>query len=469
MNETSAGTKQQPPALRGVLAGLALSVLLPALGTSSANIALPSLAPAFGASFQQLQWVLLAYLLASTSLIVGAGRLGDLIGRRRLLLAGITLFSLASVLCGLAPTLGFLVAARALQGLGAAIMMVLAMALVGEALPKAHAGRAMGLLGSMSALGTALGPTLGGLLIAGLGWPAIFLVNLPLGLLALGLVQRYLPADHRKPSVGGPRFDLLGTLLLALTLAAYALAMTLGRGPFDPLNAALLAAAALGAGLFVRIEARAAAPLIRLAMLARDRALTRSLAMTALVSTVMMATLVVGPFYLAQPAFGMDAVRVGLLMSVGPVVAALAGLPAGRLTDRWGSACISRAGLAGMLLGCLALCLAPAGVAGFVIPIAGLTAGYALFQAANNTAVMADVAADQRGLVSGLLNLARNLGLITGASLMGAVFAVAAGGQGLGQAGTGMRLTFALAAGLLLLALLLALSAARAPASASAG
>ncbi len=170
--------------VRWALASLSLSMLLASLGTSIANVGLPTLAQAFDASFQQVQWIVLAYLLAITTLIVSVGRLGDLIGRRRLLLAGILLFTMASVLCGVAPTLGLLIAARAAQGLGAAIMMALAIALVGETVPKARLGSAMGLLGTMSAIGTALGPSLGGVLIAGLGWRAIFLVNVPLGLLS---------------------------------------------------------------------------------------------------------------------------------------------------------------------------------------------------------------------------------------------------------------------------------------------
>ena len=186
------------PSVRWALASLSLSMLLSSLGTSIANVGLPTLAQAFGASFQEVQWVVLAYLLAITTLIVSVGRLGDIIGRRRLLLAGIVLFTVASVLCGVAPTLWLLIAARAAQGLGAAIMMALTMAFVGETVPKARTGSAMGLLGTMSAIGTALGPSLGGVLIAGLGWRAIFLVNVPLGVLAFVLAYRHLPADRRE-------------------------------------------------------------------------------------------------------------------------------------------------------------------------------------------------------------------------------------------------------------------------------
>ncbi|RWN98295.1 MAG: MFS transporter, partial [Mesorhizobium sp.] len=118
------------------------------------------------------------------------------------------------------------------------------------------------LLGTMSAIGTALGPSLGGLLIAGAGWRAIFLVNVPLGLLAFCLAYRYLPVDRREPKTDRAGFDVVGTLLLALTLGAYALAMTIGRGSFGQLNLALFVAAVFAAGLFVLVEARVASPLI---------------------------------------------------------------------------------------------------------------------------------------------------------------------------------------------------------------
>jgi EmrB/QacA subfamily drug resistance transporter len=436
-------------------------MLLSSLGTSIANVGLPTLAQAFNASFQEVQWIVLAYLLAITTLIVSVGRLGDVTGRRRLLLAGIFLFTVASVLCGVAPTLGLLIAARAAQGLGAAIMMALTMAFVGETVPKAKTGSAMGLLGTMSAIGTALGPSLGGVLIAGLSWRAIFLVNVPLGLLALLLAHRYLPVDRQRPKTDRAGFDNVGTLLLALMLAAYALAMTIGRGSFGPLNMALLLAAIFGAGLFVLAEARAASPLIRLAMF-RDPILSASLAMSALVSTVMMATLVVGPFYLSR-ALGLDAVLVGLVLSVGPLVAALTGVPAGRIADRFGAQRMTIVGLIGIAAGSFILSMMPAtlGISGYIAPIVVITAGYALFQTANNTAVMTDIRPDQRGVISGLLNLSRNLGLITGASVMGAVFALASATTDVTMAppeaiAAGMRITFAVAAILIVVALAIA-------------
>jgi len=442
------------------LAALSLAMLLSSLGTSIANVGLPAMAEAFDASFQDVQWIVLAYLLAITTLIVSVGRLGDMIGRRRLLLGGIALFTIASVACGAAPSLSLLVAARALQGLGAAIMMALAMAFVGDTVAKAQTGRAMGLLGTMSAVGTALGPSLGGLLIAGLGWRAIFLVNVPLGLVALILAYRGLPADGRVTTMGRGGFDSVGTLLLALTLAAYALAMTIGRSSFGLLNIALLAATGLGVGFFLQAEAKVASPLIRLTMFHRP-GLSAGLAMSIVVSTVMMATLVVGPFYLSH-ALGLDAAPVGITMSVGPVVSALSGVLAGRIVDRLGTRLMVIVGLVAMLAGSVALATVPVtfGVAGYIAAIVVLTPGYQLFQAANNSGVMMVADAGERGVVSGMLNLSRNLGLITGASVMGAVFAFASSAADIATASPdavagGMHITFGVATVLLAAALVI--------------
>jgi MFS family permease len=460
-NETIAGAAEQPVSMPWALASLSLCTLLSALGTSIANVALPTLAEAFGASFQAVQWIVLAYLLAITTLVVSVGRLGDIVGRKRLLSAGILLFTAASVVCGAAPTLVTLIAARAVQGLGAAAMMALAIASVGETMPKARTGSAMGLIGTMSAIGTALGPSLGGLLLAGPGWRAIFLVNVPLGLLALVLAWRKLPGDRATSTADRSGFDIAGTLLLAVTLAAYALAMTVGRGSFGPLNLGLLLAAVVGAGLFVFAEGRAASPLVRLAML-RSPVLGAGLATSALVMTVMMATLVVGPFYLSL-ALGLDAAGVGAVMSTGPVISALSGIPAGRFVDHRGAPFAMIAGLCAMTAGSIALSVLPPtlGIAGYVAAIAVLTPGYQLFQAANNTAVMAGVRQDRRGVVAGMLNLSRNLGLVTGAAVMGAVFLLASGTADIATAhpdavAAGMQVTFAIAAVVTIVALAVA-------------
>jgi MFS family permease len=318
----------------------------------------------------------------------------------------------------------------------------------------------MGLLGTMSAVGTALGPSLGGLLISYFGWHAIFLVAVPFGIVAFGLVHHFLPADRKAASAG--RFDLVGAVLLAASLAAYALAMTAGGGRIGPLNATLVAAAIAGAILFVLRQGRTAFPLIRPAAFRRP-GFPASLAANVLVATVIMVTLVVGPFYLSRT-LGLGPAQVGFVLAVGPVTSVLTGILAGRLVDRFGAAPMVTAGLATMAAGAAGLPVLSAlfGLTGYIVAIVVLTPGYQLFQAANNAAVMTGIAAEERGVTSALLNLSRNLGLITGASLMGAIFATATGTRDLAGAepaavATGMEVTFAVAAALLVVALALSL------------
>lgn len=464
MNPALLAAAPLPPARSALLAlaGLALAVLLSTLNTSLVNVALPTLADVFHVSMPAVQWTVVAYVLAITTLIVSAGRLADLVGRKRLLLGGVALFTTAAVACGLAPNFGGLIAARFVQGFGAAVMMALSVALIGQLTGGATAGRAMGLLGSMSAVGTALGPALGGGLIAAFGWRALFFVNVPLGLVAFVLLARALPADEPAPVAKLRDFDAFGTLLLGAGLAAYALGVTRGPHGFSLFHVALLAFAVGALAWFVITQRNARSPLIRLELLTSS-VLRSSLAMTLLVATVMMTTLIVGPFYLSRALHVGPALN-GLALSLGPVAAALTAVPAGRLVDRIGSARATLLGLGATALGCAALVFLPRalGLAGYIVPVAVMTSGYSLFQTANNTAVMQLAAPDQRGVIAGLLNLARNLGLVTGASLLGAVFAFVA--DDLAHATpafvtSAMRATFAVATVFLLVALVLAFRA----------
>ncbi|WP_019565672.1 MULTISPECIES: MFS transporter [Agrobacterium] len=384
----------------GITVTLALAMLLASLGTSIANIALPALVDAFAAPFLQVQAVVVAYLAAMTVSVVIAGRLGDSRGLKPMLVVGLAVFAIASLLCAIAPNLSLLIGARALQGVGAAFLMTLAMALMRQTANEARVGRAMGLLGTVSALGTALGPSLGGLLIPVAGWRGIFWVQVPLAVLALVLAIRLLPAGPAK---------------------AKALSVTLWS--------------------------------------VMTRNLVTNLLVNIVVAAVMMTTLVVGPFYLVI-ALGLTATQVGFVMAVGPVISIFSGVPSGRMVDAWGSGRILAIGLALLAAGSFLLALLPnrIGVTGYVISIIVLTPGYQLFQAANNTAALAEVSKDRRGTVSGLISLSRNIGLIAGASAMGAVFAFGVGMEEFARAtasaiASGMRLTFLLAGGMMLVAI----------------
>jgi MFS family permease len=378
---------------------LALSMLLASLGTSIANIALPAMMDAFSVSFTEVQAVVVAYLSALTVTVTIAGRLGDRIGLKPALITGLGLFFVASLLCALAPTLWLLVAARVFQGVGAAFLMTLSMALMRQTTRQDELGRAMGLLGTVSAVGTALGPSLGGLITPMIGWPGIFWVQLPLAAIAIALAATTLPEQ-----------------------------------PVEPVKTHSKLLSVLNARLIP------------------------GLTINTLVAAVMMTTLVVGPFYLSL-GLGLTGEQAGFVMATGPVVAIVSGLPSGKLVDTLGSNRILSFGLIHLALGALALAFLPnvIGLAGYLLPIVVLTVGYQLFQSANNTAVLADVSPSHRGTVSGVLNLSRNLGLIMGASAMGLVFSIGAETADLGRAtpamiANGMRLTFTVAAGMITVA-----------------
>lgn len=394
------GLLKQRVEFSGVTGTLALSMLLASLGTSIANIALPTLAGAFSAPFANVQAVVVVYLAALTVTVVIAGRLGDRFGLKPMLLVGLGLFCIASLVCAIAPNLWWLIGARAVQGIGAAFLMTLSMALMRQSASQSQIGRAMGLLGTVSAIGTALGPSLGGLLIPVIGWRGIFWVQVPLAAIALVLAFAALPNDAVEKK-------------------------TRSAGIISVLN----------------------------------RALAPSLFINFLVAAVMMTTLVVGPFYLSL-GLGLQATQVGFVMAIGPAISILSGIPSGRLVDACGSARVLAIGLLLLAAGAFLLSFLPnmIGVVGYVLSIVLLTPGYQLFQAANNTAVLADVAIDQRGTVSGILTLSRNMGLIAGASVMGAVFAFGVGTGDIAHAAPsaierGMMLTFLLAGAMMIAAI----------------
>lgn len=445
------------------MGALGLSMLLASLNTSIANAVLPTLSKELGASFAQAQWIVVAYLLATTSTVVIAGRFGDVFGRKRVLSAGVLIFAVGSLLCGLAPGIFALIGARAVQGVGAAVMMSLSIALATEG----RAGSALGLLGTMSAAGTAFGPTLGGLLISASGWRAVFLLSVPLALLTYGLVNRGLAREPVESPSRVTAFDVKGAALLTLSLAFYALSMTVGRGRFGLETLAALVVSFVAFAAFVRVEASASQPLVPLAVVRVPR-LKVGLLSSTIVSAVMMSTLVVGPYYLSK-ALQLEPLYVGLALSLGPVVVALVAIPAGRLAERWDTSRMGQLGLGSMLLGAAMLTIVKPslGMVGYLVPVVALCAGYGVFQTANNIAIMTGATAEQRGVIGGILNLSRNVGLITGASvlaaLLGWVSGVARNPAASPDAVTaGMQTTF-FASALLVLVALIGLSRVRRP------
>jgi MFS family permease len=444
-----------------ILLALASATLTAALGVSIASVLLPTLSRSFGASVSQVQWVVLAYLMSMTVAIVSAGRLGDSYGHRRVLLGGLAVFVAGSAVCAAAPNLAWLVLGRAVQGLGSAILFALPMSIARNTVAPSRLGTSMGVIATMSAVGTALGPSVGGALLTWGDWRLAFYLLAGAGIATGVVAASSLRADGIRKRPGVREMDIPGTLLLMIAVGAYALAVS-GDAVSLPVGpAVLIPCTALAGVAFAMIETRAASPLVPMHLL-RNRKTGIGFATNLIVGTIMMSTLVVGPFYLTF-ALGLSDAMVGLVMATGPAIASVAGIPAGRLTDRLGASRVVRIGLAQIALGLLCLAFLPRhfGVAGYVVALFTLTPAFQLFLAANNTSVLFKAAPEQRGRLSGLLGLSRNLGLMTGASLMPAVFVAILGtgdaahapGDSIAHA---FSMTFTAAAGLALLALALA-------------
>ncbi|WP_377288423.1 MFS transporter [Rhizobium sp. SG2393] len=394
MKQTEELLTTTPPVRLSIALGSA--VLLGALGTSIANIALPAMTASFEAPLEAVKNVVVSYLAALTLMGLAAGRLGDRYGSKTVLVIGFAVFATGSLAALSAPGLGWLVAARFVQGAGAAVVMTLPMALIRETTPKDRMGRAMGLMGTLSALGTALGPVIGGALVPLGGWRAIFALLFALSLPGLLLVTR-LPKAQGGAS-GGP------TSLSAV----------------------------LSCGLVAK------------------------LIVNGLVAIVMMATLVVGPYAL-ESGLGLRLGIVGLVMAVGPILSMVSGIVSGRLVDRFGTRIVLLTGLVLLACGAALLAMLPIalGVSGYVLALVVLTPGYQMFLAANNTEALAARSSAESGTVAGLLSLSRNLGLMAGASLMATIFARASGAVDLHAAShlqvlEAMRTTFLIAAALAL-------------------
>jgi MFS family permease len=402
------------------LSGPGLSLILAALGTSTAAVTLPELSHDFRDSKLDATLVVSAYIFATTALIVPSGRAGDLFGKRSVLVVGLCLYILGATFALLASTLPLLIAGRFIQGSGAAAMMALPLALVRDYVPSGQIGRWMGMMGTMSAIGTASGPALAGAVVATFGWRAVYLVQIPLALAALITCLAYLEYTKRIDTCTS--IDLPGAGALAVFLAAVTLLVSDFANGFDT-TTALLVLAAVGAFVgFLLIESRTPHPIIPLELL-RSVHLRFSLAMNALVSLIMMGILVVGPFYLIK-GLNLTTAQMGLAMSVGPVASALSGIPAGHLTEKIGAA---RA----VCLGAFAIAVSTAAMAGFpylfgfwgfILAFVFLAPSYQMLLAALNTSVMANVSMQNRGVASGVLNLSRNFGFILGAGAMSAVF-----------------------------------------------
>jgi len=402
---------------------LSVGIVMTTIDSSIVNIALPEIGRSFQASLTAVQWVAVAYVVAVTAFLPTAGRLSDMGGRKRPYVTGFAVFTVASALCALAPSLAVLVCARILQAVGGALMFANDMAIIIAAFPPQERGRAMGLVGAVVSVGLTLGPTLGGMLVGWVGWHAIFTINLPIGVAGVFLALRVLKNDTLRDR--SQRFDLAGAALLLIALVSLTVGLNEGSywGWSSPATLALLGAALISGAAFWRVESCVSQPAVDLALL-HNRVFAFGNASLFLAFLATFTSVLLAPFFI-QDLLGLPPQYAGLLMTVVPLVQFVVSPIAGLLSDRLGARWLAAAGLALASVGFVLMSRlnATSSVPEIVWRTAIMGLGFGLFQAPNSAALLGAAPPHRLGIASGLLALMRNLGMSIGLATAGAVFA----------------------------------------------
>ena len=406
-----------------VMIAVGMGMFLGTIDGSIVNVALPTFVKDLQTNFNVVQWVILAYLLTIATLTVSVGRLADMIGKKPIYTTGFVIFTTGSVLCGLSPNIHFLIGARVVQALGAAMVFSLGIGIITESFPREERGKAIGISGTLISIGIIAGPTIGGMILSVATWHWIFFVNLPIGILGTFMALRNIP--DLKPA-GGQKFDLWGSVALGLSLFMLLIGMTWGqdRG-FDNLPIILLLSGfVVMFVVFVLVERHAEQPMVELEMF-KNPVFTKSL-LTGLLTFIAIAGLsLLLPFYL-ENVIGLTPFYMGLVMAVDPIIMGIAAPIAGWLSDKIGSAKITMAGLVVMLIAYLLLSRLDENSSIWVIvgSLLFIGLGMGTFQSPNNSTIMGCAASNRLGVVSSILALSRSLGQTLGASVLGSLWAI---------------------------------------------
>ena len=435
-----------------ILSTVSLGTFMATLDGSIVNVSLPSIRAAFGIDLAAVEWIVVAYLLVVGATLLPFGRLGEVLSFRTVYLAGFAVFTIASVLCGAAPTALALIIFRAVQGAGAAMIMAMGPAIVARTFPPGERGRALGINAISVSIGLTVGPALGGLLTELGSWRAIFLVNLPVGIFAIAWSARVLAAEDRR---GRPAFDIPGAAAAAGSLFAMLLALTEGEtwGWASPAIVGLLGVSiALGVA-FVAIERRSASPMLDLSLFG-IRAFSAGLASVICAYVGLITVTFLLPFLL-QGGDRFSPVEIGLLLTPIPLTTAFVAPFAGTLSDRIGSRLPASLGLALMAVGIASLTqLAPGfGVPDLVVRLVLVGVGQGLFTSPNSAAVLGAIPRARMGTASGTVAETRVVGQALGIAMSGAIVAIRAsahavtgGGGATGSLAQGLAIRDAFAA-----------------------
>ena len=418
---TSAGGQEQPNKWV-VFVILAVGIFMATLDSSIVNISLPTIARFFGVPLSgAVEWVIIAYLVVTAGVLLTVGRIADTIGRKPIWAAGLIIFTVGSAICGASVSLGMLIAARALQGLGGAFIMAISPAMLTSAFPARERGRALGMNAVIVALGVSVGPTLGGIITQNFSWRWIFYVNVPLGIIGIIATLRVLRESGKR---GEGRFDPAGALLLAIGLVGLTLGLSFGQewGWNSPLLISTLVISALGFTGLIFVERRVAHPIIDFVLLHSRVFLSANISLI-LNFLALFAVSFMLPFYLEELR-GYSTLQAGLLLTPLPLTIAVIAPFSGTLADRIGTRWLASGGLAIACIGLIFISQLNAQSSTFDIiwRLVFTGAGQALFQSPNNSALMGAAPRDHQGSASGFLATGRVFGQSVSVALAGAIF-----------------------------------------------
>lgn len=390
-------------------ASVTASTFMVNVDSSIVNVALPTLSRQFHLSVGALEWTVTMYLLVITAILPVVAKMADVLGRRRVFVTGLTIFVIGSALCGLSTGFAQLVAARGLQGVGGAIMQANVMSIVTLMFPEQMRGRALGMIGSVVAGGTLMGPILGGILIAAFGWPSIFYVNVPIGVWAIFGTLRYVPVFPGKALAG--RFDWLGGTLFAAFVVAFLTLFADLSGHIVLWRDLLLALAAIATLVwFIVQENRVPEPLVALTVF-RQKLFSMAMGAGLLYWILMLFPAFLMPLYLGH-VLHLQALQIGLLMIPLSVTMLIVSPIGGYLADRMGT-------VKPAVMGVLVFILANAWLATFdahtpvwaiIVALALQGAASGLFSSPNNTEIFSRADRSLVGVVGGLIASERNFG-----------------------------------------------------------
>jgi EmrB/QacA subfamily drug resistance transporter len=402
---------------------VATSIFMSTLDSSIVNVALPFLMKDFKTDMQTIQWVMLIYLVTVSALILTFGRLSDIKGRKPIYIMGFATFTIGSLICGMAHTALPLIAARCVQGIGAAMLMACSPAIIVDTFPPKERGRAMGMIGAVVAAGMTAGPAIGGLILEYLSWRYIFLINIPIGIAAIagGLIIMEKPGYAGKDS---EPIDKIGSLLLIIILSGFIIFMTKlpNWGILSVQSLCFVSLIIAFTLAFVLNEYRTPYPLFDMSLLKRRLFLYPVLSAVIIFITIF-CTIFIMPFYLVYPC-GFSASTTGLIMII-PFFFLLVLSPiSGILYESLGSRTLCTAGTIALLSSLLSLLTIEPSMDIFPVfwRISLVGIGIALYISPNSTVIMNNIPINRRGIASGSIATARNLGMVIGVALAGQIF-----------------------------------------------